>query len=95
MAKKSNSMEIQGIFNELKETAKETVIEDTKIIEDAPIQEVKNEKKKNRSFMLPESTIKKLKELNFILDKDLSSIVTDAVELYYNQNKDKIEETLK
>jgi hypothetical protein len=95
VAKKNTNVDatIKGVLNGLKETAKKT----TPIIDISKTEEIitKEEKKKNRSFMLPESTIKKLKELNFILDKDLSSIVTEAVELYYNQNKDKIEETLK
>lgn len=79
-----------GVLNELKETPSN--MNDINIKEEVTIKE---EKKKNRSFMLPESTIKKLKELNFILDKDLSSIVTDAIEVYYEQNKEVIEKTLK
>lgn len=91
MAKNNNiNSNIMGVLNELKETPSN--MNDINIKEEVTIKE---EKKKNRSFMLPESTIKKLKELNFILDKDLSSIVTDAIEVYYEQNKEVIEKTLK
>lgn len=93
MARKNTNVDtnIMGALNMLKETAQETPIENTNKTEEVI---PKEDKKKNRSFMLPENTIKKLKELNFTLDKDLSSIVTEAVELYYKKNKEKIEKTL-
>lgn len=89
MANKKTNVNLKGILNNLEEDTEEHQ-EQTKIEE--PKQDAK---KKNRSFMLTDNTIKKLKELNFILDKDLSSIVTEAIEEYYSAHQKDINNTLK
>lgn len=88
-AKKTTDVNLKGILNSLEEETPEPQQEQLKV------EEPKQEKKKNRSFMLTDTTIKKLKELNFILDKDFSTIVTEAIDIYYSTHKEDIKNTLK
>ncbi|MCY6485424.1 hypothetical protein OW763_13900 [Clostridium aestuarii] len=53
------------------------------------------EKKSKRSFMLKEKSIQKLNMLNMALnDKDLSTIVDEAINLYFEENKGNIEDLI-
>lgn len=53
------------------------------------------EKKSKRSFMLTEKSIQRLNMLNMALDnKDLSTIVDEAINLYFEENKGKIEDLI-
>jgi hypothetical protein len=63
VANKKTDIYIIGTFNKLKET----VLEDTSKPGETVVREVTEVKKKNRSFMLPETTIKKL---NLKLEND-------------------------
>lgn len=53
------------------------------------------EKKSKRSFMLTEKSIQRLNMLNMALDnKDLSTIVDEAINLYFQKNKKEIEKLI-
>lgn len=60
-------------------------------IKDAPNNKVKEQKGK-RSFMLSETTTQRLNLLKLCMNnKDLSSIVEEAIEVYFEKNKKSIE----
>ncbi len=86
MAKKPLSEISKGILEGLNEES-ETVKEDNGIsIKEQKSNEAENKKKK-RSFMLTEKQISLLYELKYnIVDKDLSTIVGEAIEMYYKEN---------
>lgn len=50
--------------------------------------------KSKTSFMLDSNTSKQLKLLNLALEKDLSDLVTEAIDLLYRKNEKKIEQVI-
>lgn len=84
------------------ENSKSINTQDNNTIEEENNKSVKEEKNKNskekkskRSFMLTEKSIQRLSMLNMALDdKDLSTIVDEAINLYFEENKGKIEELI-
>lgn len=87
--KKTTDVNLKGILNSLEaedEAPQETTVTEFK---------KENVKKYNRSFMLTEDTIKQLKKMSFTLNKDMGTIVTEALDMYYAKNQEVIENTLK
>lgn len=77
-----------------KETNKSIRDENSKLVNKEKNKTVK-EKKNKRSFMLTEKSIQKLSMLNMALNnKDLSTIVDEAINLYFDENRYKIEELI-
>jgi len=87
-----------GILDGLKEDAKENLNEDadknSKI--ESSIKAVKKEGRSKRSFMLNESSIRKLQFIKLIKnDLDLSTIVEEAISLYFEGHKDEIDNIIR
>lgn len=96
----SNSDEMQNSNNEIKDntnivnTEKSNNINNNSIIKSKRVKKESTEtKEKNkRSFMLNDTAVQQLKMLNLALDdKDLGTIVIDAIDLYYRKNEKKVE----
>ena len=85
--------------NEQKGTKpKRTRTPKNKNIEEQKSKKVEGQKSKRnrRSYMISEETEAKLKRLDFALkDKDLSDIVEESINLYYEKNKKIVEEFAK
>lgn len=87
--KKGNSGVGMGILDELKEDLTSETVVDVK-------PEKKKEARSKRSFMLNETAIKKLQFIKLVnQDKDLSGIVEEAINLYFDANKAEIDNILK
>lgn len=76
------------------ENSKSVLIPNSKGVKDTNSKRAsKKESKGKRSFMLSDTAIQRLNLLKLCLDdKDLSSIVEEGINLYFNKNKSKIQE---
>lgn len=89
MAKKPLSEISKGILEGLNDSESEIKEEESKRVNEQNNTRVNEDNKKKRSFMLTEKQIRLLYELKYsIVDKDLSTIVGEAIEMYYNNKKE-------
>lgn len=104
MAKKGDMTNIKnlgkGILDSLQgmeEESTDITEEKSNDVKEEKSNTVKNTKgekepKSKRSFMLKETTIHKLSLLKLCMnDKDLSTIVEEAIDMYFDKNKESIE----
>lgn len=83
MSNKTLSSISKGILDGLDSTETEAINS-----KEQKSKRVKEGKKKKRSFMLTEKQIKRLYELKYdLVEKDLSTIVGEAIEMYYEAKK--------
>jgi hypothetical protein len=79
--------------NVVLEESTDNVLEKSKRVNTRKSNDEKKEKRKT-SFMLNDKAIQQLKMLNLAIDKDLSEMVIDSIDMYYRKHEKKVQEVI-